>query len=121
MANLREIRNRIKSVKNTAQITKAMQLVAASKMKRAQDIALKGRPYSYQLDRMLAYVAEKATSFTHAFLEAREVKTQGMLVITTDKGLCGALNSDLFRKVTEIGKSAKCISIGRKGTQFLSR
>lgn len=121
MANLREIRNRIKSVKNTAQITKAMQLVAASKMKRAQDVALKGRPYSFQLARMLASVAEKATPFTHPFLEAREVKTRGILVITTDKGLCGALNSNLLRKVTEIGKSAKYVSIGRKGTQFLSR
>ena len=121
MANTRDIRNRIKSVKNTAQITKAMELVAASKMKRAQDTAIAGRPYALLLAEILDAVSERATELIHPFLEKREVKRRGILIISTDKGLCGPLNSNLFRLVAKIDRSAAFVAIGRKATQFLSR
>jgi len=121
MASTRDIRRRIKSVKNTRQITKAMELVAASKMKKAQQIALGGLPYATLLADMLAALSQGVEESSHPFLVAREVKTRGILLITTDKGLCGSLNANLFKLVTEIKTPAKFYSIGRKGTQFLGR
>jgi F-type H+-transporting ATPase subunit gamma len=121
MASTRDIRRRIKSVKNTRQITKAMELVAASKMKKAQQIALGGLPYATLLADMLAALSQGVEEDAHPFLVAREVKTRGILLITTDKGLCGSLNANLFKLVTEIKTPAKYYSIGRKGTQFLGR
>jgi F-type H+-transporting ATPase subunit gamma len=126
MANLRDIRRRIKSVKNTRQITRAMQLVSSSKMKRAQDAAIAGRPYALLLADLLDTVGEKldlsGVTISHPFFEKREVKTRGILVLSTDRGLCGALNSNLFRKITEEVKGdAKFIAVGRKATQFVSR
>jgi len=121
MASTRDIRRRIKSVKNTRQITKAMELVAASKMKRAQQRVIAGRPYAQLLAEMLAELAPHVEESFHPFLEAREVKTRGVLLITTDRGLCGPLNSNLFKVVTSIKKPAKYVAIGRKGAQFLSR
>ena len=105
MANLRDIRRRIKSVKNTRQITRAMQLVSSSKMKRAQDAAVAGRPYALLLADLLDTVSEKLnladTKIDHPFFERREIKTRGILVLSTDKGLCGPLNTNLFRKITD--------------------
>lgn len=121
MANTRDIRRRIKSVKNTAQITKAMQLVAASKMKRAQDSALFGRAYATLLAEILSALGNHLVDFKHPFLEERKVERRGILVISTDKGLCGALNANLFREITNIEKSARFVAVGRKATQFLSR
>ena len=126
MANLRDIRRRIKSVKNTRQITRAMQLVSSSKMKRAQDAAVAGRPYALLLADLLDTVGEKldlsGATISHPFFEKREVKTRGILILSTDKGLCGALNTNLFRKITEEVKgAAKFITVGRKATQFVSR
>jgi len=121
MANTRDIRNRIKSVKNTAKITKAMELVAASKMKRAQDCAIAGRPYALLLAEILSAVGERAAELKHPFLEKREVKRRGILIISTDKGLCGPLNSNLFRLIANIERSAAFVAIGRKATQFLTR
>jgi F-type H+-transporting ATPase subunit gamma len=121
MPSTREIRRRIKSVKNTRQITKAMELVAASKMKKAQQIALGGLPYANLLADMLAALSSGIEESSHPFLVQREVKTRGILLITTDKGLCGSLNANLFKLVTEIKTPAKFYSIGRKGTQFLAR
>ena len=122
MPNTRDIRNRIKAVKNTAKITRAMQLVAASKMKRAQDVALQGRPYAQLMNRMLALLTERMPEFSHPFLEDRTVKTRGVLVITTDRGLCGSLNANLFREITHLdAKTTAFYTIGRKGRQFLSR
>lgn len=126
MANLRDIRRRIKSVKNTRQITRAMQLVSSSKMKRAQDAAVAGRPYALLLADLLDTVGEKlelsGASISHPFFEKREVKTRGILVVSTDKGLCGPLNTNLFRKISdEVKGDAKFVTIGRKGTQFISR
>jgi F-type H+-transporting ATPase subunit gamma len=121
MPSTREIRRRIRSVKNTRQITKAMELVAASKMKKAQQIALGGLPYANLLADMLAALSSGIEESSHPFLVQREVKTRGILLITTDKGLCGPLNGNLFKLVTEIKTPAKFYSIGRKGTQFLGR
>ncbi len=121
MPNTREIRSRIKSVKNTRQITKAMELVAASKMKKAQQMALSGQPYAALLAEVLANVSGRIDNVEHPFLEEREVVKRGILLVTTDRGLCGPLNSNLFREVLKIKDSARFVSIGRKGSQFLSR
>jgi F-type H+-transporting ATPase subunit gamma len=121
MASTRDIRRRIKSVKNTRQITKAMELVAASKMKKAQQLALAGRPYTQLLSSMLAALAPRVSELKHPFLDQREVKTRGILLVTTDKGLCGPLNANLFKLVTEIKTPARFFAIGRKGAQFLAR
>jgi F-type H+-transporting ATPase subunit gamma len=121
MASTRDIRRRIKSVKNTRQITKAMELVAASKMKKAQQAALAGRRYAQLMADMLASLAPHVDESLHPFLTRREVKTRGILLITTDRGLCGPLNGNLFKLVTEIKAPAKFYAIGRKGAQFLAR
>ncbi|MFT3868745.1 MAG: ATP synthase F1 subunit gamma [Nibricoccus sp.] len=121
MASTRDIRRRIKSVKNTRQITKAMELVAASKMKKAQQAALAGRPYAELLLSMLASLAPRVEESMHPFLVRREIKTRGVLLVTTDKGLCGPLNGNLFKLVQEIKTPVKYVAIGRKGAQFLAR
>ena len=121
MPSTRDIRRRIKSVKNTRQITKAMELVAASKMKKAQQAALAGRAYAGLMAEMLAAVAGRVDESQHPFLTRREVKTRGIILVTTDKGLCGPLNANLFKLVTEIKGPAKYAVVGRKGTQFIAR
>ena len=89
MASTRDIRRRIRSVKNTAQITKAMQMVAASKMRRAQEAALAGRPYAEALNRVLASLGNRVGSVSHPFLEKREVRRPGALVIARTRGCAG--------------------------------
>ncbi|PTY05225.1 ATP synthase F1 subunit gamma [Opitutaceae bacterium EW11] len=121
MASTRDIRRRIKSVKNTRQITKAMELVAASKMKKAQQAALAGRPYAQLMASMLAALAPHVEESMHPFLAKREVKVRGILLVTTDKGLCGPLNANLFKLVADVKTPAKFAAIGRKGAQFLAR
>ncbi len=122
MASLRDIRRRIKSIKNTAQITKAMQMVAASKMRKAQEAAVNGRPYAFLLNRVLVSLRNRLDERVHALLEKRDVKNELVVLLSTDKGLCGALNTNLFREVTNFDpKTTKFISVGRKGTQFLAR
>jgi F-type H+-transporting ATPase subunit gamma len=115
MANLRDIRRRIKSVKNTAQITRAMQLVAAAKMKKAQDQALAGREYSKQLNGVLQDISEGFSDATHALLEKRSGSRELVLVISTDKGLCGAINTNLAKVVRkETSETADFVTVGRK-------
>lgn len=116
MPSTRDIRRRIKSVKNTAQITKAMQLVAASKMKRAQDQALAGRSYANVLNKVLVSVKDKTGDESHPLLEVREGNRELILVISTDKGLCGALNTNLLRKLIEEtkGETSSYVTIGSK-------
>lgn len=121
MASTRDIRRRIKSVKNTRQITKAMELVAASKMKKAQQAAMAGRPYAQLMADMLAALAGRVDEAAHPFLVKREVKTRGILLVTTDKGLAGPLNANLFKAVLDVKTPAKFVVIGRKGAQFLGR
>jgi F-type H+-transporting ATPase subunit gamma len=121
MASTRDIRRRIKSVKNTRQITRAMELVAASKMKKAQQAALAGRPYTQVMAHMLAALAGRVEESQHPFLAQRPVRTRGILLITTDKGLCGPLNANLFKLVGDVKTPAKYYAVGRKGAQFLAR
>src|SRR5882757_4969218 len=116
-ANTRDIRRRIKSVKNTAQITKAMQMVAASKMRRAQASALAGRPYADTLNRVLRSLQPAATvDVSHPLLAQREGGKELVILLSTDKGLCGGLNTNLFREAShyEVGNTI-FISVGRKG------
>ncbi len=121
-ANTRDIRRRIKSVKNTAQITKAMQMVAAAKMRKAQMAAIAGRPYAELLSRVLHSVAARAEDQSHELLEVREVKKELVLVISTNKGLCGALNTNLLREVAKFDPAKTIfVAAGRKGMQWLTR
>jgi F-type H+-transporting ATPase subunit gamma len=115
MANLRDIRRRIKSVKNTAQITRAMQLVAAAKMKKAQDQALAGRDYAERLTQVLFDIRTNFGEESHPFLEQREGNRELVLVISTDKGLCGPLNTNLARKIkAQTSPDADFVTVGRK-------
>lgn len=120
MANLRDIRRRIKSVKNTAQITRAMQLVAAAKMKKAQDQALAGRDYADLLNQVLVNLKANVGEEAHPLLQAKEGGKELILIISTDKGLCGALNTNLGKKIrAEVPKTTDVITVGRKlRTQF---
>jgi len=122
MANLRDIRRRIKSVKNTAQITKAMQMVAASKMRKAQQAAINGRDYAQLMNRVIVSIRDSLDPSTHPLLDRREVKRELVLLFSTDKGLCGALNTNLFREALAYNpETTSFISVGRKATQFLAR
>lgn len=122
MPNTRDIRNRIRGVKNTAKITRAMQLVAASKMKKAQDAALLGRPYAELLSRILGALTDHLPEFKHPFLDQRPVRNRGVLVITSDRGLAGALNANLFREIAKFDTASTAFyTIGKKGRQFISR
>ena len=122
MPSTRDIRRRIKSVKNTAQITKAMQMVAASKMRKAQQAALAGRPYATLMNDVLAEVSYHAGDFTHPLMEKREGDKRAIILVSTDKGLCGALNSNLMREAAKFDKATTIyIAAGRKGSQFIAR
>ena len=121
MANTRDIRIRIKGVKNTRQITRAMQMVATSKMKKAQDSAKAGRPYAMLLADIIGTIADEFEEITQSYFIQRPIKHRGVLVISTDKGLCGGLNANLFRELSQIDKSAKFVSVGKKASQYLSR
>jgi F-type H+-transporting ATPase subunit gamma len=122
MPSTRDIRRRIKSVKNTAQITKAMQMVAASKMRRAQQSALAGRPYASLMNSVLAEVTYNAGDFTHPLMEKRELKKRLVVVVASDKGLCGALNGNLMREAAKFDRETTVfIAAGRKASQFMAR
>ncbi len=122
MANTRDIRRRIKSVKNTAQITKAMQMVAAAKMRKAQLAALAGRPYSEVLNRVLVSLRNRVSEGAHPLLEQRPVKKNLVLLITSDKGLCGALNTNVLREAASLDpKNTLFVASGKKGAAFLAR
>ena len=98
MANTQDIRRRIKSIRNTAQITKAMQMVAASKMRKAQQHALAGRPYAALMNKVLVSLQKRTDPRFHPLLAIRPLEKELVLIISTDKGLCGALNTNLFRE-----------------------
>jgi F-type H+-transporting ATPase subunit gamma len=122
MANTRDIRRRIKSVKNTAQITKAMQMVAAAKMRKAQQAALAGRPYSEVLNRVLVSLRDRVSQGSHPLLEQRPVKKNLVLLVTSDKGLCGALNTNVLREAAQLDKkNTLFVASGKKGASFLAR
>jgi len=118
----RDLRRRIKSIKNTAQITKAMQMVAASKMRKAQEAATAGHPYAAVLNRVLTCLSEGVDPAAHPLLAKREVNKELILLLSTNKGLCGALNTNLFREVMLLDATkTDFVVMGRKAAQFLSR
>jgi F-type H+-transporting ATPase subunit gamma len=122
MPSPRDIRRRIKSVRSTAQITKAMQMVASSKMRRAQQAALAGRPYARLLHRIQREVLSHAGDVTDPLMEVRPVVRRAVILVGTDKGLCGALNSNLFREAARLeNQSTVFIAAGRKAAQILAR
>jgi len=129
MSGMKEIRTKIKSVQNTRKITKAMEMVAASKMRKAQDRMRAARPYADKVRNICANLSKANPEYRHEYMVARsEVKNVGVIVVTTDKGLCGGLNTNVLRVVTtklqELnGKNvkAKATAIGSKGLGFLNR
>ena len=122
MPSLHDIRRRIKSIGNTSQITKAMQMVAASKMRRAQEAARTTRPFAQLLYRIQRQATTHAPDdFTHPLLEVREVRKRAVILVGTDKGLCGALNSNLFHLVTQFDPATTLfITVGKRAAQFIA-
>ncbi len=129
MAGSKEIRDKIKSIKNTRKITKAMQMVAASKMRRFQDRMIAARPYAERIRRVIGHLAHANPEYRHPYLVTRtETKNVGYVVITSDRGLCGGLNSNLLRTLTlkmreaqRDGMGVQFCSVGTKGSVFLKR
>ena len=123
MPSTRDIRRRIKSVKNTAQITKAMQMVAASKMRKAQQAALSGRPCATLMNHVLGEVAGSNGDFNDPLMEKRQLKKRAVIVVSSDKGLCGGLNGNLMREAAKFDRRHDRVSLrrGAKGSQFIAR
>jgi F-type H+-transporting ATPase subunit gamma len=122
MPSTRDIRRRIRSIKNTAQITKAMQMVAASKMRKAQQAALAGRPYAALMNQVLSDVSHHAGDFSHPLMEQRNGNRRALIVVSTDKGLCGALNSNILREGAKFDRATTVyVTAGRKAAQFVAR
>ena len=122
MPSTLDLRRRIKSVKNTAQITKAMQMVAAAKMRKAQTAAVAGRPYQDMLWRVLAAIKGRVEPTSHPLLAIRHVNKELILIFSTDKGLCGPLNANLFKELAESdAEKTEFAAMGRKAVQYLVR
>ena len=128
MASGKEIRSKIKSVQNTQKITRAMEMVAASKMRKAQDRMAATRPYAHNIRRVIGHLAMAHPEYTHDYMREREVKRVGMIIISTDRGLCGGLNTNLFkagvgmlREWRDKGVEVDVCSIGSKGLGFFKR
>lgn len=129
MAGMKEIRGKIKSVQNTRKITKAMEMVAASKMRRAQERMRAARPYADKVRDIAAHMSRSTPEYRHPFMVSNDgAKTAGMILVTTDKGLCGGMNTNVLRaalqKFKELegqGKTVEATAIGGKGLGFLNR
>jgi ATP synthase, F1 gamma subunit len=122
MPSLRDIRRRIRSVGNTAQITRAMQMVAASKMRRAQDATLSTRAFGQLLYRIQRHATTHCGDFVHPLLTEREVHKRAVILIGTDRGLCGALNSNLFRLAAQFDPATTVyMAVGKRAAQFVAR
>ncbi|MEX1167505.1 MAG: F0F1 ATP synthase subunit gamma [Hydrogenophaga sp.] len=128
MAAGKEIRGKIKSVENTKKITKAMEMVAASKMRKAQDRMRAARPYAEKVRQITGNLSRANPEYTHPFMLTNDAKTTGFVVITTDKGLCGGMNTNILRALTgqlkELqakGNGVEAVAIGNKGLGFLNR
>jgi len=128
MAAGKEIRGKIKSVENTKKITKAMEMVAASKMRKAQERMRAARPYSEKIRNVAGNLSKANPEYVHPFMQTNESKTAGFIVVTTDKGLCGGMNTNVLRAVTnkirdlqEQGVGTQAVAIGNKGFGYLGR
>jgi len=128
MATGKEIRGQIKSFENTKKITKAMEMVSVSKMRKAQDRMRAARPYAEKVRSIAAHLGDANPEYVHPFMKLNDAKAAGMIVVTTDKGLCGGLNTNVLRTVTNklrelqnAGKDVQAVAIGSKGLGFLNR
>jgi F-type H+-transporting ATPase subunit gamma len=128
MPGTKEIRTKIKSVQNTRKITKAMEMVAASKMRKAQERMRAARPYGDKVRNIASHMSQANPEYKHPFLVKRPVRNAGLIVVTTDKGLCGGLNTNMlrvalqkFRELEAAGMGLRCTAVGVKGVQFFSR
>nr|WP_315488328.1 F0F1 ATP synthase subunit gamma [uncultured Rhodoferax sp.] len=128
MASGKELRTKIKSVENTKKITKAMEMISVSKMRKAQERMRAARPYSDKVRNIASNLGQANPEYVHPFMTSNDGKSVGYIVVTTDKGLCGGLNTNLFRAVTQklretqsAGKSPLTVAIGSKGLGFLGR
>ncbi|MFW8591460.1 F0F1 ATP synthase subunit gamma [Glaciecola sp. 2405UD65-10] len=128
MASGKEIKGKIGSIKNTQKITSAMEMVAASKMKKAQDRMTSGRPYAQNMLKVIGHIANGSLEYRHPYLEEREVKNVGYIVISTDRGLCGGLNTNEFKLVTQQVKAyseqdvgVHFAALGSKAVAFFNR
>ena len=128
MAAGKEIRGKIKSVENTKKITKAMEMVAASKMRKAQERMRAARPYSDRIRNIAANLGKANPEYTHPFMQTNDAKSAGFIVVSTDKGLCGGMNTNVLRALTNqlrtnqtAGISSQAVAIGNKGLGFLNR
>ena len=128
MASGKEIRTKIKSVENTRKITKAMEMVSVSKMRKAQERMRAARPYSEKIRNIAANLGHANPEYVHPFMKVNEAKAAGVIVVTTDKGLCGGMNTNVLRAVTaklrelqDAGTQAQAVAIGNKGLGFLTR
>jgi F-type H+-transporting ATPase subunit gamma len=128
MAAGKEIRGKIKSVENTKKITKAMEMVAASKMRKAQERMRAARPYAEKVRNIAANLGKANPEYVHPFMRTNDAKAAGVIVVTTDKGLCGGLNTNVLRVVTgklrelqAAGTAISAVAIGNKGLGFLNR
>ncbi len=128
MAGAKEIRTKIKSIKNTQKITKAMEMVAASKMRKAQERMRASRPYSDQMRNVIAHLARAHSEYVHPYLIDREISRVGVIVISTDRGLCGGLNINLFKSLSanmkdwqSQGHEFDICTMGRKASMFFKR
>ena len=128
MATGKEIRGQIKSFENTKKITKAMEMVSVSKMRKAQERMRAARPYSDKIRNIAAHLGQANPEYVHPFMKVNDSKTAGLIVVTTDKGLCGGLNTNVLRSVTtklrelqDQGVAMEAVAIGNKGLGFLNR
>lgn len=122
MPNPRELRRRVQSVRSTAQITKTMQMVAASKMHKSQQAAIHGTLYAQKLEHMLADVTRHTGGYRHGVMTERPVEYRGVVIISSDRGLCGSLNSNLFRLAAQYNlQTTFFLAVGRKAAQFIHR
>ena len=128
MAAGKEIRGKIQSVENTKKITKAMEMVAASKMRKAQDRMRAARPFAEKVRNIAAHLGEANPEYVHPFMKSNDARAAGVIVVTTDKGLCGGMNTNVLRAVTnklrelqEQGVQVQAVAIGNKGLGFLNR
>ena len=128
MASGKELRSKIKSVENTKKITKAMEMISVSKMRKAQERMRAARPYSEKIRNIAANLGKANPEYVHAFMKTNDAKVAGVIVVTTDKGLCGGLNTNVLRAVTtklrelqSEGVSTEAVAIGNKGLGFLNR
>jgi F-type H+-transporting ATPase subunit gamma len=128
MANAKEIRTQIKSIRNTAKITKAMEMVAAAKMRKAQDRMAASRPYAEKIRTVIGHLMQARPDYRHPFMQEREAKRVGYIIVSTDRGLCGGLNANLFRRTLrelrewrDKGVEVEICLVGRKAAQFFRR